>query len=455
MPCLAASPRSRSFPRVAAIALIAFSAAGCSESARFDSNPFASKSPPPANSEVTGSVSPRPAPSSSRVETQPLPAPSRPATVAANGPYQSGVANGAVGLGAYRPGSAPPPTDITGSVQTQPQSQPQPAATQPGGWSWEGGTAITVVHGETIETISRKYGVPSAAIMQSNGITSPTAIRPGQKLVIPRYSATGGSTGPAPRAVASAPAKSGPLPAPVAAKPQATVVDVVHTVAAGENLVKIAHIYGKSINEVAKANNLKPGAHVSIGDRITIPSVRQSALVPQTAAPQVAQPRTVPAQKVVSAEPPQNARMATPSAPVADDSTKTAEPSGNLPSFRWPVRGRIIAGFGPKTNGQQNDGINLAVPEGTPVKSAEDGVVAYAGSELKGYGNLVLVRHSNGFVSAYAHNSELLVKRGDNIKRGQIIARAGQTGNVTSPQLHFEIRKGGSPVDPMSQLASN
>ena len=124
-----------------------------------------------------------------------------------------------------------------------------------------------------------------------------------------------------------------------------------------------------------------------------------------------------------------------------------------MPSFRWPARGRVIAGFGPKSGGGQNDGINLAVPEGTPIKAADDGVVAYAGNELKGYGNLVLIRHANGFVSAYAHASELLVKRGDTIKRGQVIAHAGQTGNVTSPQLHFEIRKGSTPVDPTKYLS--
>ena len=117
------------------------------------------------------------------------------------------------------------------------------------------------------------------------------------------------------------------------------------------------------------------------------------------------------------------------------------------------MRGRIIAGFGPKPNGLQNDGINLAVPEGTPIKAAEDGVVAYAGNELKGYGNLVLVRHSNGFVTAYANASEITVKRGDTVKRGQVIAKSGQTGNVTSPQLHFEIRKGSTPVDPSQYLS--
>jgi murein DD-endopeptidase MepM/ murein hydrolase activator NlpD len=113
----------------------------------------------------------------------------------------------------------------------------------------------------------------------------------------------------------------------------------------------------------------------------------------------------------------------------------------------------VISGYGPKSNGQHNDGINLAVPEGTEVKAAEDGVVAYAGNELKGYGNLVLLRHSDGWMTAYAHNSQLLVKRGDTVKRGQNVARAGQTGGVSSPQVHFEIRKGSTPVDPKQYLA--
>ena len=115
----------------------------------------------------------------------------------------------------------------------------------------------------------------------------------------------------------------------------------------------------------------------------------------------------------------------------------------------------MISAYGPNNNGQHNDGINIALPENTPVKAAEEGVVAYAGSELKGYGNLVLVRHPNGYVTAYAHAKELLVKRGDQVKRGQVIARSGQSGNVNAPQLHFEIRKGATPVDPMPHLASN
>jgi murein DD-endopeptidase MepM/ murein hydrolase activator NlpD len=167
-----------------------------------------------------------------------------------------------------------------------------------------------------------------------------------------------------------------------------------------------------------------------------------------------------PATKMASAGgPPQAARLASATTNVAEEkpvveaaSVKPSEATGALPTFRWPVRGKVITSYGAKTNGKSNDGINLAVPEGTPVKAAEDGVVAYSGNELKGYGNLVLVRHSNGYVTAYAHASELLVKRGDTIKRGQVIAKSGQSGEVGSPQLHFEIRKGSNPVDPLQFL---
>jgi murein DD-endopeptidase MepM/ murein hydrolase activator NlpD len=144
----------------------------------------------------------------------------------------------------------------------------------------------------------------------------------------------------------------------------------------------------------------------------------------------------------------QTAAVVAPTDSLEKEATKLAESNGAVPKFRWPANGRVIAGYGATPNGQQNDGINISLPENTPVKAAEDGVVAYAGNELKGYGNLVLVRHPNGYVTAYAHAKELLVKRGDQVKRGQVIARSGQTGNVNTPQLHFEIRKGSSPLDP-------
>ena len=116
------------------------------------------------------------------------------------------------------------------------------------------------------------------------------------------------------------------------------------------------------------------------------------------------------------------------------------------------MTGKIVAGFGPRTDGTHNDGVNIAVPHGADVHAAEGGVVAYAGKELKAYGNLVLIRHDNGWVTAYAHNDQLLAKRGDRVKRGQVIAKAGKTGQVDQPQVHFEVRQGSSPVDPLPLL---
>jgi murein DD-endopeptidase MepM/ murein hydrolase activator NlpD len=249
-----------------------------------------------------------------------------------------------------------------------------------------------------------------------------------------------------------------PKPAPVStaiatASPHAggPVNPGVHVVAPGETLTKIAHQYGKSVAEIAKANNILPYSKISIGDRIVIPGARISSGKPE-ADQAAAASKLTNTKPVASNVPTQSASLVTPSTetPGTDTAAKAAVEA--TPGFRWPVRGRIIAGFGPKPNGQQNDGIDVAVPENTPIKAAEDGVVAYAGSELKGYGNLVLVRHPNGYVTAYAHAKELLVKRGDQIKRGEVIAKSGQSGNVDAPQLHFEVRKGSAPVDPMQFL---
>jgi murein DD-endopeptidase MepM/ murein hydrolase activator NlpD len=221
-------------------------------------------------------------------------------------------------------------------------------------------------------------------------------------------------------------------------------------VAPGDTLIKISHRYGKSPAEVARANNIALHARVNIGDRIVIPGTRMSN-AQRSGATAVAQQELAPAAATTAGLPAEQATVVTPAAatPPPAGPVKSAE---GMPTFRWPVRGRVISGFGPAPNGQHNDGINVAVPENTPIKAAEDGVVAYAGNELKGYGNLVLVRHPNGYVTAYANAKELLVKRGDQIKRGQVIAKSGQTGNVDAPQVHFEIRKGPAPVDPMPFL---
>ena len=198
----------------------------------------------------------------------------------------------------------------------------------------------------------------------------------------------------------------------------------VHVVNRGDTLLSIAHRNRVPVAELAKVNSLNSNAKLKLGQKITVPGAK-SASAPAAAPPaQVAAAKTAavaaPADEfaAVAPEPPERKGAAGPGDDHArsgscryETPVKTAEATGALPTFRWPVRGRVVTGYGAKTNGKSNDGINVAVPEGTPVKAAEDGVVAYSGNELKGYGNLILVRHSNGYVTAYAHASELLVKR--------------------------------------------
>jgi murein DD-endopeptidase MepM/ murein hydrolase activator NlpD len=426
--------------RTMVLALTTIGVAGCSaESTRFAENPYG---PRTAQAEATGSVPSGQGAPVGRVETRPLPQTSQ--LPPAQSPAHSAPVASQV---AYSPAST---QDITGSVVAPTPVVRKPAAA--GQWSWEGGTAITVAPGESVDGIARRYGVPVSAILEANKLASVNAIQAGQRLVIPRYN---------PPLAAPVAAKPAPPPTPAVAAPApATLASAgghaaaptnnpgVHVVAPGDTLARIAHQYGKPLAEVAKANHIAPSAKLNIGDRILIPGTRVGGAKPE---PELtAQPKPA-GKEAASAGPAQSAAVVTPT--DMSNTEATARPAGDTtPSFRWPVRGRIISGFGPKTNGQQNDGIDVAVPENTPVKAAEDGVVAYAGSELKGYGNLVLVRHANGYVTAYAHAKELLVKRGDQIKRGQIIAKSGQSGNVDAPQLHFEVRKGSSPIDPMQFL---
>jgi len=425
MPRHKVQSRLLTWPRVVVLALVGIAAAGCSDSARFDSSSYDNGRPAPPQHVAAVAPAPQAPQAYGRVEAQPLPAPSQPATVPASQSYGYSPPS----TGGYRPVGQY--SDITGSATARPA-----APTSSGHWTWDGGSPVTVGYGETVESIARKHSVPVAALMQTNGIRERGQIRPGQRLVIPRYISGATHTAAA--------------HAPVQAAAAGANVHVVHS---GETLMSIARHSGVTLTALAHANKLQTNSKLSIGDRITIPAGgHQVAAARPAPAPQVAQPHTVTAAKVASAAPVQNARVAKEEPRTTETVVKSAEPTGGMPSFRWPVKGRVIAGFGSKPNGTQNDGINLAVPEGTPIKAADDGVVAYAGNELKGYGNLVLIRHANGYVSAYAHASELMVKRGDTIKRGQVIAHAGQTGNVTSPQLHFEIRKGSTPVDPAQYL---
>jgi len=431
---------SRRVPPIAVLALMSIGFAGCSAdmSTRLSqdsfSNPFASQP------EATAAVP------SAAVERRELPQYSRPQSpsqssappIAAPQSYPTAaMPGGGRGVTSYAPPGQP--------IETTGSAAPRSVAANRG--SGQGGTTIIVGTSDTLDSLSRRYNVSSAAILQANGYKGPRALSPGQQLIIPR-----------PTAAAAAAPLAAPASKPIAATSAASSVHVVNR---GDTLLSIAHRNHVPVAELAKANSLDPQAKLKLGMKLTVPGAKTAAVAPLAQQAAGVQPVTAsmpPATKLASAtgDPQQKVRLAqattTPAEVSAETPVKASEATGALPTFRWPVRGKVITSYGAKTNGKANDGINLAVPEGTPVKAAEDGVVAYSGNELKGYGNLVLVRHSNGYVTAYAHASELLVKRGDAIKRGQIIAKSGQSGEVGSPQLHFEIRKGSSPVDPLQFL---
>jgi len=445
---------SRRVPQIAVLALMSVGFAGCSADMQTRlsdfSNPFASQ-PEATGSVRTPAVERREPPqyarpqasSAPQYQSQPLPAPA----VAAPHAYPAssgGVSGGGRGISSYAPPSRPP-IETTATVPPRSVAAARPVA--------QNGTTIIVGTSDTLDLLAKRYNVSAAAILQANGYKGPRVLSPGQQLIIPRQTAV----------AASAPSLAPPVSKPVAS---AAAPSSVHIVNRGDTLMSIARRNHVPVGELARANNLDQSAKLSLGMKLTVPGSKSAAVAPAAqpvaaAVPaQPVAPVAAPATKMAAAGgPPQAARLAQATSNVAEEkpvveqaSIKPNEATGALPTFRWPVRGKVITSYGAKTNGKSNDGINLAVPEGTPVKAAEDGVVAYSGNELKGYGNLVLVRHSNGYVTAYAHASELMVKRGDTIKRGQIIAKSGQSGEVGSPQLHFEIRKGSSPVDPLQFL---
>jgi murein DD-endopeptidase MepM/ murein hydrolase activator NlpD len=273
----------------------------------------------------------------------------------------------------------------------------------------QGADLHVVKPGETLTSIAQDYGTTRPRLARANAIDEWTSVKIGQKLKVP-----GGAT------VAAAPATTGK---PVLAK--TTAAKAIQTVAMKPQ---------QPAAEQAVAKPVRPAAVVA--------KVEPKPLATRPVDP------VKPAAKAAAAEAEDGGPADTASVSAPQKTALSEATARNAPQFRWPVKGRIIQGFG-----QSSDGINISVPEGTEVKAAENGVVAYAGNELKGYGNLVLIRHADGYVTAYAHARDLNVKRGDTVKRGQTIATAGQTGNVTSPQLLFELRKGATPVDPRQYLS--
>lgn len=267
-----------------------------------------------------------------------------------------------------------------------------------------------------------------------------------------------------------------PTQAPVAAAPTAVPAGAyTHTIAGGESLYTIARRYEVTTQALVQANGLSSPDKIVVGQALIIPGRPDLVRTPQAPAAQpVTQvasaspnlgappaplgsrpqtPQTLPQQQAAVAP------VATP-APVAQPAPApqqvaavqpAAEPvaSGN-DKFRWPVSGRVITDFG----ASRGTGINIDVPEGSTVKAAENGTVIYVGSGVEGYGNLILIRHPNGYVSAYAHLNGMSVAKGAVVNRGDSIGTVGMTGSVSKPQLHFELRKGATPVDPVPLLAS-
>ncbi len=464
------SDRSRVLSQVAVIALLAGLTAACSgDASRFGIPAFTGST---ANQKaIIGGDQPMPAP----VQPTPYTPPSQ--------VQRSDIAppSGSARQDAMLPGTAPGPQAVATAAEPQPLSRPGAAASaavasSKGGWNADGGTVVTLGPGETLSSISRRYGVPVKELALANNIVDPSSVGAGARITIPTFGAGAAKT-----------VAAGVEDKKLAATDAATSLGGLHTVTPGQTLDQLARLYNVSPKEIAAVNHLAVNDELKSGQKIKIPGHGPSSTVAMRPDParKPEQPKgETPEDKTASVTPPADAPETTASIPPAGaanagtaDAAKemasaAAKPqaaayapadgsvapavadsaSSNGTTFRWPVRGRIIGSFGTAATGERNDGINLAVPEGTSIKAAEAGTVIYAGNELEGYGDLVLIRHADGWVSAYAHNSQILVKRGDTVRRGQIISRAGTSGNVSAPQLHFELRKGSKPVNPMDYL---
>ena len=330
-----------------------------------------------------------------------------------------------VALAACARPAAPPPAPKPAPVQPKPAPVVQKPAPKP---TWVArkvvpdarevaASSVTVASGDSLSRIAARAGVSVGALAEENNLSPPYTLEVGQVIRVPagRY----------------------------------------HRVKPGETGIAIAQAYSVKWSTVVTANRLTPPYVLGAGQMLRLPSKRAVAAMTLEERARAftlniddlitgSEPAAAPTPKPGAAKPRSATATATPK-PVA-------EPAVFAGRFVWPVEGRILSGFGPKAGGRYNDGINIKSAAGTPVRAAADGVVAYAGDGLEGFGGLVLLKHGDGWITAYAHNEALLVARGDQVKRGDIVARVGSTGSVDEPQLHFEIRRGRTPVDPLKQL---
>lgn len=279
-------------------------------------------------------------------------------------------------------------------------------------------TSYLVRPGDTLRGIADRTGAGLEAIAQANGIVSPYVVRSGQRLRIP-----GGR---------------------------------FHLVRPGQSGIAIARAYGVPWRRIIAENTLAEPYVLRAGQRILIPGEQGT---PASRAAERAAAFTLDIDEILTGGEPALASNQAPARPVATPrrvlpTSAVVAPPARLAGggFAWPVDGRVVKRFGPGASGERNDGIKIAVPLRTPIRAAADGVVAYAGDGIAALGGLVMVKHGGGWTSIYGHAARLQVQRGQAVKRGDIIALSGDTGFADRPELHFELRRGRTPVDPQSQL---
>ncbi|MBU7588951.1 peptidoglycan DD-metalloendopeptidase family protein [Sphingopyxis terrae] len=272
--------------------------------------------------------------------------------------------------------------------------------------------------GDTLRAIGAMTGAGSEAIAMENDLAPPYTLHPGQQLRIPagRY----------------------------------------HRVAAGETGIGIAHAYGVDWGEVVTINALAEPYILRVGQRLRLPASARPLTPEQVDVAARAAAFRLDIDDIMTGSQPALAARTRPAAasaaPRAPVTTAIAPPAAFSGRFQWPLQGKLIARFGPLAPGKVNDGINIAAARGTPIHAAAAGVVAYAGDQIAVYGGLILIDHGGGWMSAYGHAAKIDVQRGQAVKAGEVIGLAGATGQVQSPQLHFQLRKNRIPVDPMKQL---
>ena len=269
----------------------------------------------------------------------------------------------------------------------------------------------TVERAENLYSIAKKYKATTRDLIKVNNLQPPYRIFVGQRLALPARRN--------------------------------------HRVEKGDTVYGISRRHGVAISQLVQVNRLKSPYKIIVGQILQLPGSVVSGLVKKSSVKTMLSGRIITHKG--SAELTTLKKQTLSSPPSHRKSPLTPLPKSRG-GFMWPIDGKIVSKFGMKGKGLHNDGINLAAPRGTSVRAAQSGIVAYAGNELRGFGKLVLVRHEMGIMSAYAHNEALLVKPGDQVLKGQTIAKVGSTGSVDKPQLHFEIRKGRNAIDPIRFL---